>query len=137
MHIYIYIHTDLPIEGYGDATSHRITETKSHATFFLLRSDVGIHEAGFQDPANVQVWDQLRSQRQKQKGSPARSLQQMVKMDYESSSKRLKTVPSSSLRCMILIPIVLFHAQIKDTRKSFFHTSLWKRFAQVTCKKTS
>ena len=101
--IYIYIHTGLPIEGYGDATSHNITETKSHATFFLLKSDVGIHEAGFQDPANVQVWTSL-GHRDKTKGSPARSLQQMVKLDYKSSSKRMKTAPSSSLRCMILIP---------------------------------
>ena len=65
-----YIHTNivyiicifmyLQICPYGDATSHNITEMKSHANlFFLLRSDMGIHEAGLQDPANVPVWTSL------------------------------------------------------------------------------
>ena len=75
---------------------------------------MGIHEAGFQDPADVQIGP-AKITETKQKGSPARSLQQMVNLDYKSSSKRLKTNPSSSLRCMILTPTVLLHAQVKDT----------------------
>ena len=115
-YIQIYIYTSLPIEGYGDATSQNITEIGNTRKLFLLfsKDDMGIHEAGFQDPADVQIGP-AKITETKQKGSPARSLQQMVNLDYKSSSKRLKTNPSSSLRCMILTPTVLLHAQVKDT----------------------
>ena len=55
MHQYIYIYS-LPIEGYGDATSQNITEIEiTRKLFSLLKDDMGIHEAGFQDPADVQI----------------------------------------------------------------------------------
>ena len=77
---------------------------------------MGIHEAGFQDPADVQIGP-AKITETKQKGSPARSLQQMVNLDYKSSSKRLKTNPSSSLRCMILTPFTKLVSKIRQMYK--------------------